>query len=89
VRPQQTTSGAGVDAGSPQRDLARLVDSYLTTQLLYVAARLGVADVLAHGPRTAGEIAEAVGADPDVLGRILRGLVVEDVLAETATGASP
>jgi hypothetical protein len=70
----------------PQRDLARLIDSYLTTQLLYVAARLGVADVLAGGPQTGREIAEVVGADPDVLGRILRGLVVEDVLAEDGDG---
>jgi hypothetical protein len=86
VRGRQTTSGAEANAGSPQRDLGRLVDSYLTTQLLYVAARLGVADVLADGPRTAREIAETVGADADVLGRILRGLVVEDVLAEDGDG---
>jgi O-methyltransferase domain len=66
-----------------QRDLARLIDGYLTTQLLYVAAKLGVADVLADGPRTA---AYAVGADADVLARILRGLVLEDVLAEAGEG---
>jgi hypothetical protein len=78
--------GAVSASPEPQRDLARLVDSYLTTQLLYVAARLGVADVLADGPQTAREVAEAVGADPDVLGRILRGLVVEDVLAEDGAG---
>jgi len=28
----------------------RLLDGFLTTQLLYVAAKLGVADVLAGGP---------------------------------------
>ena len=62
--------------------LAQLIDGYLTTQLLYVAAKLGVADVLAAGPRTGREIADAVGADPDVLVRVLRGLVLDDVLAE-------
>jgi hypothetical protein len=82
TRTREATAGAA----APQRDLARLIDGYLTTQLLYVAARLGVADVLAGGPRTGREIAEAVGADPDALTRILRGLVLEDVLAEEDDG---
>jgi O-methyltransferase domain/Dimerisation domain len=85
VHAQQTTSEAA-GAASPQRELARLIDSYLTTQLLYVAARLGVADVLADGPRTGREIADAVDADPDALGRVLRGLVLDDVLAEDGHG---
>jgi O-methyltransferase domain/Dimerisation domain len=66
----------------PQSQVARLMDGYVTTQLLYVAAKLGVADVLADGARTAAEIAEAVGADAALLGRALRGLVLEDVLSE-------
>ena len=45
--------------------LGQLIDGYVTTQLLYVAAKLGVADVLAEGPRSGQEIADAVGADPD------------------------
>ena len=69
-----------------QRALARLMDGYLTTQLLYVAAKLGVADVLADGPRTGPEIAAAVGADPDRLTRMLRGLALDDVLAEDEDG---
>jgi hypothetical protein len=81
------TTGLDSAAAAPaQGDLARLIDGYLTTQLLYVAARLGVADVLAFGPRTGREIADAVGADPDALARMLRGLVLEDVLAEEDGG---
>jgi len=64
----------------------RLLDGFLTTQLLYVAAKLGVADVLADGPRTGAEIAEAVGADPELLTRVLRGLALEDVLEEQDGG---
>jgi hypothetical protein len=82
----QTTGDRSPIAGSPRRDLARLLDGYLTTQLLYVAASLGVADVLAGGPRTGGEIAVAVGADPDALTRVLRGLAAEDVLVEDDQG---
>jgi hypothetical protein len=65
----------------------RLLDGFLTTQLLYVAAKLGVADVLAGGPRTGAEVAEAVGADPDLLTRVLRGLALEGVLEERDGGA--
>lgn len=86
VHAWQTTGDAAPDAPSLQRDLARLIDGYLTTQMLYVAARLGVADVLADGPRTGPEVAAAVGANPDGLTRVLRGLVLEDVLAEDAGG---
>ena len=83
---QTTTDRAAAEATAPQRDLARLIDGYLTTQLLYVAAKLGVADVLADRPRTGREVADAVGADPDALTRMLRGLVLEDVLAEDGDG---
>jgi hypothetical protein len=73
-------------ADAPEWRLARLVEGFLTTQLLYVAAKLGVADVLAAGPGSGETIAAAVGAEPDALARILRGLVLEDVLFETADG---
>ncbi len=62
------------------------MDGYLTTQLLYVAPRLGVADVLADGPRTGADVAAAVGADSDRLTRMLRGLVIDGVLAEDSHG---
>jgi O-methyltransferase domain/Dimerisation domain len=62
------------------------MDGFLTTQLLYVAAKLGIADVLAGGPRTGAEVAEAVGADPDLLTRVLRRLAPKDVLAEVGEG---
>jgi hypothetical protein len=83
------TSPTARDAADPTwsaRELARLIDSYLTTQLLYVAARLGVADVLAEGPRTGAEVAAAVGADAAALTRVLRGLTLDGVLAEEDGG---
>lgn len=75
------------DPGAAARMRAgRLLDGFLTTQLLYVAAKLGVADVLADGPRTGAEVAEVVGADPDLLTRVLRGLALEEVLEERDGG---
>ena len=66
--------------------LARLMDGFVVTQLLYVTAKLGVVDVLAEGPRSGPDVAAAVGAHPGHLTRVLRGLVTEDVLAEDTDG---
>jgi O-methyltransferase domain len=72
-----------------------LVDSFLTFQLVYVAARLGIGDALAGGPLTGAELARAVEAEPAALTRVLRGLAAEGVLDEdgdrfglTALGAA-
>jgi hypothetical protein len=73
-------------APDPAGLLARLADGYLTTQLLRVAAELGVADVLDGGPASTTEIATAVGAEPGPLHRVLRGLAAEQVLDELPDG---
>jgi hypothetical protein len=70
----------------PAWELMRLIDGFVTTQLLYVAAKLGLAEQLTDGPRSGVELADAVGADAGTLGRVLRGLVIEDVLAEVDGG---
>lgn len=49
------------------------------TQLLRTAARLGLADRLAGGPRSAGELAREVGVDADALHRALRALAAGGV----------
>ena len=49
------------------------------TQLLQVAARLGLADLLDACPRTADALARETGADPDALFRALRALAAGGV----------
>jgi predicted O-methyltransferase YrrM len=71
---------------TPAERLAHALDGYLTTQLVYVAVRLGIAEHLAAGARSAADLAEEVGAQPDALRRVLRGLVAEDILAEDDGG---
>jgi hypothetical protein len=70
----------------PEAQVARLMDGFLTTQLLYVAARLGIADELAEGPRSATELAQAVGARTGPLARVLRGLAIEGVVEKREDG---
>lgn len=70
----------------PEWQLGRAMEGYVTTQLLYVAAKLGIVDVLAGGPRTGAEVAQAVGAEPTALTRVLRGLAIEDIVEELDGG---
>jgi len=49
--------------------------------VIYVAARLGVADLLAEGPRTAEDLAEALRVDAGALHRVLHALAALGLLA--------
>lgn len=60
--------------------LRELIMGFRTTQLLHVAARLGLADRLRDGPRTAHALAPLLGAHPRALHRLMRALVVVGVL---------
>ncbi|MFH9675261.1 methyltransferase [Streptomyces sp. NPDC017405] len=53
---------------------------------LRAAVKLGLADALGTAPATAGDLAAAVGADPDALRRLLRALTCHQVLTEDAAG---
>src|SRR6476661_2790915 len=66
--------------------LLSLIHGYAPTQLIYVAAKLGLADRLSAGPLPAGALAAAVGAPPQTFLRILRGLVHCGVLIEDEDG---
>lgn len=56
------------------------------TMLVHTAARLRLADLLADGPRTAGELAASTDSDPDVLERALRALVAFGLFRREADG---
>jgi hypothetical protein len=66
--------------------MRELIGAYWTSQLLRVVVELGVADVLAKGPRRAEAIAEQVGAQSAQLRRVLRALASQGVFAEDAKG---
>lgn len=67
--------------------LSRLITSYWIPQSIHAAAVLGVADVLAGGPKPSVEVARAVGADPDALHRLLRALVALGLCTAEDDGA--
>ena len=65
-------------------------------QAVYVAAKLGIADYLKKGPRTATELAKETGVHADTLYRVLRALasigifrIGEDQRVELTPDAEP
>ncbi len=68
---------------TPHTRLAQMIAGYWHSQAIYAAAKLGIADLLAEGPRSASELAVASGARPDWLYRLLRALASVGIFAET------
>jgi hypothetical protein len=59
-----------------------MIFSFWAMRALYVAAELGVADLLAAGPRPSDELATACGADASALYRVLRSLASMGLVSE-------
>jgi O-methyltransferase domain/Dimerisation domain len=59
---------------TPGATLGRLIVGFQVSQAIHVAATLGVADLLADGPRTSDELAVATDAHAGSLYRLLRAL---------------
>jgi O-methyltransferase domain/Dimerisation domain len=79
-------------ASNPALALRDMLSGTWIGPAISAAARLGLADLLRDGPRTAADLAAAAGVHPDALGRLLRalaglGLFVED--AEGRFGLTP
>jgi len=86
------TDAAGVtvpDSDHPQAAIAPLLQAAFgaqSAQVLYVSAKLGLADLIRHGHRSPVEIAGVVKADVVAVRRILRGLVTVGVCNESPDG---
>jgi hypothetical protein len=59
----------------------RMATGFWMSQAVYVAAKLGIADLLAESPKSCEEIASATGADSRSLFRLMRALVTLGILA--------
>jgi hypothetical protein len=83
---QPVVAGSEAAASSavrpPVQVLHELLMGFWVARAIHVAAQLGVADTLSNGARSAAQIAETIGANPDALYRLLRALAAVGVLAE-------
>src|ERR1700704_6022176 len=70
----------------PPIEAQRLVNGFRAFQMVAAACKLQLPDLVADGPKTAGELAASTGIDEQILRRLLRGLEVWGVLVETPDG---
>jgi hypothetical protein len=64
----------------------RLINGYQVSQVIHVAATLGIADELADGPRAVDELASVTATHAGALHRLLRALAAVDVVREEDDG---
>lgn len=63
-----------MNSPSPSEQMNHLITGYWSTQAVYVAAKLGLADLLKDGPRTVDDLAQATKTHAPSLFRLLRAL---------------
>ena len=67
---------------APSAALRQMLIGFFISQAVYVAAELGIADLVKDGPKTSEELAKLAGADARSLYRLLRGLASVGVFEE-------
>jgi O-methyltransferase/methyltransferase family protein len=68
----------------PLERLRELINGYQVSQAIHVAASLGIADLVAEGPRGVDDLATLSGADGRSLYRLLRALASIGIFTEEA-----
>jgi hypothetical protein len=81
---QAPRSGGTAEAASKR--LYDMMIGYRGSQLVYVAAKLGIADLIDEGGATVDELASRTGADRNSLLKLLRGLSFLGILSEAPDG---
>src|SRR3982075_3640385 len=71
---------------TPGDEVVRLFRSFGISRAIYVAVELGIADLLADGPRTVPDLAAATNTHAPSLYRVLRLRASEGVFAEADDG---
>ncbi len=71
-------------APPPHVQLVQMAMGHWISRIVHLAAELGIADLLAHGPRNAEDLAGATKTSPVPLYRFLRGLSNLGILTEGA-----
>jgi ubiquinone/menaquinone biosynthesis C-methylase UbiE len=75
-------SSVSTETMPPAAVLTQILLGSLASQTLYVAAKLGIADLLADGPKPVEQLAKATSTDAPSLYRVLRALASIGVFTE-------
>ncbi len=81
-----TPAQTGMAELPPQFALARMMTGYAVSQLIHIAAQLGLADLLKHGPQSINELANSTKTHQDSLNRVMRCLVAFGLFKEKESG---
>jgi SAM-dependent methyltransferase len=77
---------AAKEGTPPEVAFIQMATGYWVSKAIYVAARLGVADLLSDGPKTVEQLAAGCGAHAPTLRRLLRSLAGVGVFREDEEG---
>jgi hypothetical protein len=69
----------------PFVQVLNLAAGVMNTQVIYAAAKLGIADLLRDGPRSVADLAKESGSNPDALYRLLRALASIGIFKESSS----
>jgi len=64
----------------------QLLNGLFVAGAISCLAQLGIPDLVENGPKSADELATAIGADPRALYRLMRATACVEVLSEGADG---
>src|SRR5215218_10143680 len=85
VNPTPATA-TGAAPSTPAEKMFKFVENLWAGRAVYVAAKLGLADALADGPKTTAQLAIATKTHAGSLYRVLRALAGIEVVREEAPG---
>lgn len=70
----------------PHADIVQMATGYWVSRIVYMAAKVNLADLLADGSKTANELAEITGTQERALHRLMRSLSSLGVLTDEGDG---
>src|SRR5690349_4278560 len=73
-------------ADTPHSILLRMIRGFQLMQMIYTAAKLGIAELLADGPKSVDQLAKATQSQAPSLYRLLRALAGVGIFAEDTQG---
>jgi len=82
----QNRSVKSESAAPPQFAMLQLITGFWVSRAIYVAAKLGLADLVKDSPKTADELARLTGTHPPSLYRALRALASVGVFTDDGQG---
>src|SRR5689334_12324316 len=77
---------AGQPSVPPHVQVIQMATAYWLSQLIYTATKLGVPDLLADGPVSSADLAQATHTNPRVFHRFLRTLAGFGIVAQQDDG---